>query len=204
MKLSLFTAMISGLVACSYAIPIGSVDSMIERAYDIDDLDVREWLDLEARSFAPTSKNMRLRAHAFIDEALHKSAIEEAATPSTQTGTYHTNNEFHLDRQQPTNAQGDHKVAVQLNRGSTTTIGQVVINQHHHDITPKTVAAKLKHSINTGPPDVRVPNSSRAERTAKNIANNHAKHIAKQQRHATAHANGMAEAAAGHFKKGNK
>jgi len=203
MKLSLFAAAISGLVACSHAVPIGNVDPMIERANEIDELNVRELLGLEARSYAATNARMRANAHDFIDDALRTSALAEASTPSTQTGTYHTNDEFHLDRQQPTNAHGDHKVAVQLNRGSPSTIGQVVINQHHQ-VTPKTVAATLKHSVNKGPPDVRVPNGTRRQRKANNIANNQAQHLAKQQRHAAAHAAGMARAAAGNYKKGRK
>ena len=56
----------------------------------------------------------------------------------------------------------------------------------------------MKHSVNIGPPDIRV-NGSRREA---NKASNDKKHLKKQQRHATARAAGMAKAAGGDYKKG--
>ena len=85
---------------------------------------------------------MRDHAHAFVDKAHDKSGIAQAAVPSTQTKMYYHNDAFHLDRQQLTNAKGDHKVAVQLNKGSPSTIGQVLINKDHH-IIPKTVSFSI-------------------------------------------------------------
>jgi len=85
---------------------------------------------------------MREHAHKFVDEALGTSKIAQAAMPSTRTKMYHQNERFHLDRQQPTNARGDHKVAVQLNNASPSTIGQVVINRHHQ-VTPNAVSFSI-------------------------------------------------------------
>jgi len=208
MKLSqLVSTTIFGLISCSYAIPlrvrIADIESLLARAYEIDDLVGREWIDIEARtgSFANINAGTKQKANGFIDKALQKSAVHNAATPSKQTGTYHEDKTFHLDRQTPTNEHsGDHKVAVQLNHnpGQPTTIGQAVIHKDAK-VSPKTVAAKLKHSVNTGQ-EVRVPSSKKAERKSANDA----KHVAKQQKNAASHAKGMAKAASGKYKKGNK
>lgn len=54
-----------------------------------------------------------------------------------------------MDRQQPTNQHGDHKVAIQLNHGSPSTIGQVVVNNRDH-VSPKTVSfSTLQIHINS-------------------------------------------------------
>jgi hypothetical protein len=81
---------------------------------------------------------MRDTAHGVIDHALHGNQLASAAAPSHLTGTYLVKDGLHLDRQQPTNVHGDHKVALQRNHGQPSTIGQVVINQHAH-VSPQTV-----------------------------------------------------------------
>jgi wobble nucleotide-excising tRNase len=57
----------------------------------------------------------------------------------------------------------------------------------------------LKHSINKGS-ELRANGSERANNKAKNEA----QQLVKKQRHATASAKGMARAADGIYKKGNK
>jgi len=202
MKLSLFTAAIFGFVSCSWAIPIriADIDSIIERGCEIDDLAIREWLDLETRTgpFAHTNERLRENAKGVVGEALQTSALEIAATPSHQIGTYLQKNGLHIDRQQPVNAEGDYRVAAQLDGKGITTIGQVVLNKDN-PVSAKTVAATLKHSIDLGQ-ELRVPNSKKAQR----VADNHAKHIAKQQKNVQAHKDGMKNAAKGEFKKGKK
>ncbi|KAF9456647.1 hypothetical protein BDZ94DRAFT_1241375 [Collybia nuda] len=129
------------------------IEALIARTYGlIEELAEREWYeDLEVRTgdFANTNKRIKIKAYEFIDAALKKRAIQTAAQPSHRTGTYHHNAQFHLDRQQPTNAKGDHKIAVQLNKSGTSTIGQVVINNNQH-VSEKTVADQLKHSVDIG------------------------------------------------------
>ncbi|KJA17066.1 hypothetical protein HYPSUDRAFT_79818 [Hypholoma sublateritium FD-334 SS-4] len=150
--------------------------------------------------YARTSASTKRSAHKFVDEAVSKSAMAIAATPSSEVKTVYKNQDFHLDRQQATNAKGDHKVAVQLNKGPRpTTIGQVLINNQHR-VAPKTVGATLKHSINVGPPDQRVPDSAKAQRIAKADADR----LAKQQREAAKYKAGIAKAASGQTKKGGK
>lgn len=58
----------------------------------------------------------------------------------------------------------------------------------------------MKHSINIGPPDLRVPDSLKAQRIAKDDA----ARLAKQQRDAATNKAAMARAAAGNTKKGGK
>jgi len=148
MKLSLVT--VFGLVLCSYAAPLGTIadiEALVERAYEIADR--REWVELDARTgdFANTNKDQRERAKDFVHA--NPVAVQKATEPSHQTGTFASNKEFHLDRQQPTNKDGNHKVAVQLNGKNPSTIGQVVVNKDHN-VAPKTVSANLKHSVNLG------------------------------------------------------
>jgi hypothetical protein len=75
--------------------------------------------------FAKTTKKEKKNAKGFIDEARRNGNIASAAATGSQR-TVQTNREFHLDRQTPTTASG-HKVAVQKNKGSPSTIGQVKI-----------------------------------------------------------------------------
>ena len=111
------------------------------RDFDFDLLDSREWddildardielMDLEARvgQFYKLKPGQKEEATDFVDEANLNGKLAIAAAPGDSAKTVMQNKDFHLDRQQPTNADGQHKVAVQYNKGSPSTVGQVAIH----------------------------------------------------------------------------
>ncbi|KAG6823007.1 hypothetical protein H0H92_011748, partial [Tricholoma furcatifolium] len=154
-------------------------------------------------SFANANKKMKQDAHIFVSK--NEGYLKVAAEPSPKTRTYVAQGIFHLDGQQPTNAKGERRVAVQLTKGTTTTIGQIVVNQ---GIYPH-VSSKAK-SIDTGT-EVHVRKGSRkttaAERLAKvnNIAKNEKKHTEKQTRIANAAEKKRKKAElTGNYRKGKK
>jgi len=74
------------------------------------------------------------QAHAFIDSAHHGGQLGTAAAAGTSAKTAKSDKTFHLDRQQPSNSAGMHKVALQLNqvkKGHPSTVGQVAIHGNH-------------------------------------------------------------------------
>ncbi|KAG6915216.1 hypothetical protein DXG01_012687 [Tephrocybe rancida] len=178
MKLSLATPTILALLSCAHAIPVlTSIDSLVERGYEPDGLFEREWVDLEARvgDFAATNGKVRTQASQFIGNAVNNGAISAASQPSNHDHTYHTQNGLHLDRQTPTGPDGKHKVAVQLNKAQKgpSTIAQAVVDTNHPP-KPETVAAKLRHSLNTGKEQPVHP-SAKQQRIAANNAKSAAK-----------------------------
>lgn len=91
-------------------------------------------MELEARTgpfntaVGTSAKN---DAMEFVNEANHNGRLALAAAPGDSARTTHQGGGFHLDRQQPTNNEGQRKVAVQLNRvrpGESSTVGQVAIH----------------------------------------------------------------------------
>lgn len=164
MKFSLITATLFTFVAVSFAMPTpyyDTIDDLVERCAstlllpvsrtsltcltfnralgDLDVLEARDWVDLYVRTgpFHPDGKTSKVSANAkaFIHEAKQGGKLSNAAAPGNSAKTTHQNNAFHLDRQQPTNANGQRKVAVQLNKvgkGSPSTISQVAIHGNAH------------------------------------------------------------------------
>jgi hypothetical protein len=219
MKFTAATAVLS-LAASTLAFPL------YERALELEDeyslaareVEYQEYLDarfdefvdyLEARvgEFkTDLTKAQKKEGHAFIDSAKKGGQLNTAAAPGNSQKTVLTKGSFHLDRQQPTNAGGSHKVAVQMTgqkkKGESTTAAQVNIHSHGRGKQPKdaTVAAKLKHSLNKGSEQQVRP----SEKKQKNIAANAAKSQAKKDRNTQKQADGNARAASGQFKKGNK
>ena len=232
MKFSAVTAVLFTVTAVSRAIPIASfqaVDSLVERSFDddfemldarefdIDMLDARElddmldareleFMELEARvgpfntQLSTSGKNS---AKNFVQQGRQGGQLASAAAPGNSAKTTLANNAFHLDRQQPTNAQGQRKVAVQLNnvgKGQPSTVGQVAI---HGNASPSSnrVGKKLDASINSGKEThINHPNS----KGAKNIAANQAASAAKSARNDAQNRAGQARAAAGNTRKGRK
>ncbi|KAF9531450.1 hypothetical protein CPB83DRAFT_833571 [Crepidotus variabilis] len=199
-----FSALIfAGLIAFSYAVPIyniGDHDIVSREEFDSEAFAAREWQDVERRTghFASTNSGQRTAANHFLHDAHRLGKLAEAAKPSHQVKTTHQNNQFHLDRQQPTNAHGYHKVAVQLNRGSPSTIGQVVLHKDHK-VGANRIAKAMRHSIKRGK-EVHV--SSR--KTVANIHHNQQRSAAKKARQQAKMKAGMANAAKGNYKKGRK
>jgi len=222
MKFTAATAVLS-LAASTLAFPL------YERALESEDgyalaareVEYQEYLDarfdefvdyLEARvgEFkTDLTKAQKKEGHAFIDGAKKGGQIGSAAAPGSSQKTVLTKGSFHLDRQQPTNAGGSHKVAVQMTgqkkKGESTTAAQVNIHPHGRGKQPSDahVAAKLKHSLNKGS-EQQVKPHSKAQKKQNNIAANAAKSQAKKDRNAQKQADGNARAASGQFKKGNK
>jgi hypothetical protein len=154
--------------------------------------------------FAQLSPGDKGKAKDFVNGA-KQSQIQNAASPGNSAKTVVSNGQFHLDRQQPSSVRHAGKIAVQLNQPlkhkGPTTVGQVVV-PHGTNPDPKTVSARLKHSINTGQ-EQHLPNQSKKDRKAANVAKNDAARKAKQSRDATKHKAGVDRAKAGVFKKGN-
>jgi len=215
------TAAVLSLAASTLAFPL------YERGLEFDDefalaareVEYQEYLDarfdefvdyLEARvGEFKTDLNSKQRAEAktFIDGAKKGGQIGTAAAPGDSQKTVLTKGSYHLDRQQPTNAGGSHKVAVQTTgqkkKGDSSTVAQVNIQPHGKGKQPKDahVAGKLKHSLNTGKEQTVKPQGQKKQQ---NIANNAARQQAKKDRNTQNQATGNARAAAGQFKKGNK
>ncbi|KAH6885635.1 hypothetical protein BKA70DRAFT_114736 [Coprinopsis sp. MPI-PUGE-AT-0042] len=218
MKFTAAAAVLS-LAASTLAFPL------YERALEFDDeyslaareIEFQDYLDarfddfmeyLEARTGpfkTDLTKAQKKEGHAFIDGAKKGGQIGTAAAPGNSQKTVHTKGSFHLDRQQPTNAGGSHKVAVQMTgqkrKGDSSTVAQVNIKPFGKGKQPADaqVAAKLKHSLNTGKEQTVSPTKK-----AGRIAANQAAQQAKKTRVAEKQKTGNARAAAGQFKKGNK
>ena len=92
---------------------------------------------------------MKKKAKAFIKE--HKGGVQRATEPSPDAKTYAKNAQFHLDRQQPTNKDGYHKVAIQLkNQGNNpSTIGQVVVNKQDNPSSKRVSFSILQIHVNS-------------------------------------------------------
>ena len=76
----------------------------------------------------------RKQAHTFIDSARHGGQLGTAAAAGSSAKTAKSDKTFHLDRQQPSNSAGTHKVALQLNqvkKNHPSTVGQVAIHGNH-------------------------------------------------------------------------
>jgi len=222
MKFTAAAAVVS-LAASTLAFPL------YERALEQDEyalatreVEYQEYLDarfdefidyLEARvgEFkTDLTKGQRKEAKDFIDGAKKGGQIGIAAAPGNSQKTVATKGSYHLDRQQPTNAGGSHKVAVQMTgqkkKGASTTVAQVNIQPHGKGKQPSDahVAGKLKHSLNKGSEQTVKPQQSKAERKQANVASNAAKSQAKKDRNTQKQQDGNARAASGQFKKGNK
>jgi hypothetical protein len=229
MKFTAITATLFTVFALSRAIPIGQfadIDDLVERSFD-EDLDARDFdfdaldardfeetldardlelMDLEARTgpfntqLSTSGKNS---AKQFVQQGRQGGQLAGAAAPGNSAKTTLANNAFHLDRQQPTNAQGQRKVAVQLNnvgKGQPSTVGQVAIHGNSSPSSNK-VAKKMDRSITTGrETHINHPNS----KSAQNTAANQAASAAKSARLASNDRAGQARAAAGNTKKGKK
>ncbi|KDR68790.1 hypothetical protein GALMADRAFT_1030637 [Galerina marginata CBS 339.88] len=155
---------------------------------------------LETLGFHSSGPNVKQAAKNFVNEAHHGGQLSTAASGGSSAKTVKSNNAFHLDRQQPTNSHGSHKVAVQLNHGSPSTVGQVAIHKGHQPSSSK-VAQKLRHSVQTGKEThINHPGSKKSS----NIQKNHAASAAKSQRHSQARKSGESRAKSGVFKKGRK
>ena len=201
--------------------------SWSERSIDVDDHSIliaraerilakyadTHWRSLEVREGPWAKPNARTKKDAkdFVDS--NHNALKVAGTGGNSARTMTANNAFHLDRQQGKNTDGSSAVAVQLNKGRISTIGQVKIEKHPDGKHPsgKTVAARLKHSINTGketkitaPRNKKGADGAKSARKEANIAKNKAAQAAKKERVAQKEAAGKARAAAGIFRKGNK
>jgi len=216
MKFTAAAAVLS-LAASTLAFPLYERALDDESALTAREIEYQEYLDarfedfidyLEARTGPfKTDLNSKQRAEAksFINGAKKGGQIGIAAAPGDSQKTVLTKGSYHLDRQQPTNAGGSHKVAVQMTgqkkKGDPTTVAQVNIEPHGKGKQPKDaqVAARLKHSLNTGK-EQNVKPTTKAGR----IAQNQAAQAAKKDRNAQKQAAGNARAAAGQFKKGNK
>ncbi|KAJ3509939.1 hypothetical protein NLJ89_g4952 [Agrocybe chaxingu] len=178
MKFSVINATVLCFAALSIAAPLMNTDDisdLAERDIEIDDFDVREWFDLEPRTgnFHVAAPNVKKAAHSFINSARKGGQLSRASAGGSSARTTKADGTFHLDRQQPTNAHGSHKVAVQLNKvgkGKPSTVGQVAIHGGHQPSGGR-VAKALKHSVRTGKEThINHPNSKKA----KNIAHNKA------------------------------
>ncbi|CAA7266338.1 unnamed protein product [Cyclocybe aegerita] len=208
MKFSIINATVLCFAALSIAAPLmntNDISDLVERDFEIDEFDVREWFDLEPRTgeFHAAAPNTKKAAHAFINSAKKGGQLHRASAGGSSAKTTKSNGAFHLDRQQPTNAHGSHKVAVQLNKvgkGKPSTVGQVAIHGGHHPSGGR-VAKALKHSVTTGKEThINHPNSKKA----KNIAHNKAQQAAKASRNQAKQKAGNARASQGIFKKGRK
>jgi hypothetical protein len=75
--------------------------------------------------------NQKKDASKFIKDAHKGGQLNTAAAPGSSQRTVLTKGNWHLDRQQSTNANGEHKVAVQKAgpraQGESTTAAQVTI-----------------------------------------------------------------------------
>jgi hypothetical protein len=125
--------------------PRSIYDELDARDFDFDLLDSRELddildardielMDLEAR-VGPFKTDLgtsgKEKAKNFVNDANNSGKLANAAAPGNSAKTAHADKSFHLDRQQPTNADGQRKVAVQLNqvkKGDPSTVGQVAIH----------------------------------------------------------------------------
>jgi len=211
MKFSLLVATLFTFVAVSLARPAPSyvtIDDLVERALgDLEVLEARDWVDLYIRTgpFHPDGKTTKVATNAktFINEAKNGGKLSNAAAPGSSAKTTHQNNAFHLDRQQPTNANGQRKVAVQLNsvrKGDPSTISQVAIHGNARPSDNK-VAKKLNYSLKSGKEThINHPDS----KAAKNSAANQQAQVNKQSRISAAQRAGNSRAAAGQYKKGVK
>jgi hypothetical protein len=125
--------------------PRSIYDELDARDFDFDLLDSREldhildardveMMELEARVGAfntGLSTSGKNKAKDFVNDAKHSGKLDNAAAPGSSAKTAHSDSTFHLDRQQPTNSDGQRKVAVQLNKvnkGDPSTVGQVAIH----------------------------------------------------------------------------
>ncbi|KAH6885654.1 hypothetical protein BKA70DRAFT_1224410 [Coprinopsis sp. MPI-PUGE-AT-0042] len=201
MKFTAAAAVLS-LAASTLAYPLyeRSLELDDEYALAARDVEYQEYLDarfddfidyLEARvgEFkTDLTKAQKQEAHASIEGAKKGGQIGSAAAPG-----FH-----HLDRQQPTNAAGSHKVAVQMTGhrrpGDSSTVAQVNIEPHGRGKQPAgaRVAARLKHSLNTGKEQAVRPTTK-----AGRIAANQAAQQAKKDRNSKKQADGNARAVAG-------
>lgn len=160
MKFSPVVATLFTFVVASLALPAPTyitIDDLIERALgDLEVLNARDWVDLYVRTGPFNEKGKTTgtltKAKDFVDEARRKGKLTDAAARGDSARTVYHDETFHLDRQQPANAQGQRKVAVQLNhvsKGEPSTIGQVALHGAGQPLDRK-VADKLKHSLTTG------------------------------------------------------
>ncbi|KAH6906578.1 hypothetical protein BKA70DRAFT_1494939 [Coprinopsis sp. MPI-PUGE-AT-0042] len=218
MKFTAAAAVLS-LAASTLAYPLYERSLELDEEYALaarevkyqDYLDARfddfiDYLETRVGEFkTDLTKAQKQEAHAFIDGAKKGGQIGSAAAPGDSQRTVLTKGSYHLDRQQPTNAAGSHKVAVQMTGhrrpGDSSTVAQVNIEPHGRGKQPADaqVAARLKHSLNTGKEQVVRPTTKDGR-----IAANQAAQQAKKDRNAKKQADGNARAAAGQFKKGNK
>ncbi|CAA7266335.1 unnamed protein product [Cyclocybe aegerita] len=183
MKFSAVTFTVLCCAALSIAAPLMhavDIDDLVERYYDVDEIDARELYTLFARvgKFHVAEPNTKKAAYAFIDKAKEGGQLDRAAASGSSAKTTKSDGAFHLDRQQPTNAQGQHKVAVQLNnvkKGQPSTVGQVAI---HGGAEPSggRVAKSLKHSVTTSKEThINHPGSKAAQNVAAQKAKQQAK-----------------------------
>ncbi|KAJ3509941.1 hypothetical protein NLJ89_g4954 [Agrocybe chaxingu] len=167
MKFSAINVTVFCCAALSIAVPLMhtvEIDNLAERSYDIDKIDARELYTLFARvgKFHVAEPSTKMAAHAFIDKAKQGGQLVE----------------------QPANAQGQHKVAVQLNnvkKGQPSMVGQVAI---HGGAEPSggRVAKSLKHSVTTGKEThINHPGSKAAQDVAAQKAKQQAKAGKKQR-----------------------
>jgi len=197
MKFSIINATVICFAAFTYAAPLmdaSGSDDILERSYGSGDLEVR------GLGFHQSAPNVKHAATNFVNEAHRGGQLRTAASGGSSAKTVKSNNAFHLDRQQPTNAHGTHKVAVQLNHGSPSTVGQVAIHRGQQPSDSR-VAQKLRHSIQTGKEThINHPDSKKAS----NIRKSEGISAAKAQRQSQARKSGESRASAGVFKKGRK
>jgi len=93
-------------------------------------------LNLVQGPFAQIGPGDKAKAKKFVDSASNHQ-INAAAGGGNSATTVKSDNQFHLDRQQPSSARFKSKVAVQLNKGSPSTVGQVVVhNDPKYPVNP--------------------------------------------------------------------
>jgi len=186
---------------------LNTFEDISVRAFDGLDRAVVQARGLPDPKFAQATEKEKQAGLALVNSA-SEGQLQDAAAPSTSSKTLLTHelgdDTVRLDRQQRSNARSAGKAAVQLgqkNKKGHSTIGQVVVpNGTTPD--PKTVRARLKHSINTGK-EQSLPNQSKQDRKAANIAQNEAAKKAKKASNAAKQQAGVARVkATGDYKKG--
>jgi hypothetical protein len=157
----------------------------------------------------PTNARQKKNAIKLIDESLKSGALGAIAQPGgASTGP--TGHGFHIDRQVGTNANGEHKVAVQRTgakqQGRSDTAAQVLIKGHQMGdvVSAKRVAAELRRSVKAGAETEINGPSGKEQKKAANISRDKAAQIAKKRKMSIRVAAGKAKAAAGAFRKGQK
>ncbi|EAU91001.1 hypothetical protein CC1G_02388 [Coprinopsis cinerea okayama7 len=146
-------------------------------------------------------------ASKFIKDAHKGGKLSIAAAPGSSQKTVLTKGNWHLDRQQSSNANREYKVAVQKagqrGKGESTTAAQVKMAGFPNNKQPNSskVHNKLQHSLKKGKEtQINYPSRKQAahqERMAKQQA-------AKKAKAAKNHATGTARAKSGIFRKGKK